>query len=89
MRLTPQVLSVDDFAFSQGRRYGTLLVDLEQHRLLDLLHDRSAQTLVGWLAAHPGVEAVSRDCGGNYADGGVAELRMHSRLPTSSISCGT
>lgn len=38
---TPQVLSIDDFAFRQGRTYGTIFVDLERHRVVDLLSDRS------------------------------------------------
>jgi transposase len=65
---TPRILSVNDFSFRRGRSWGTVLVDLERHQLVDVLPDRSSETFASWLTQPPGVEVVSRDRSGEYAD---------------------
>ncbi len=65
----PQALGVDDFAFRRSHSYGTLLVDLTSHRPVDVLPDRTADTLSRWLRAHPGVHYVGRDRSPEYARG--------------------
>jgi transposase len=69
---TPRVLGVDDWSFRRGKSMGTILVDLEQHRPIDLLPESTEEVFSAWLAAHPGVEIISRDRGEAYAAGGKA-----------------
>jgi len=65
---TPRIMGVDDWAWAKGQHYGTILVDLERQQPIDLLPDRSTETVVAWLQIHPGTEIISRDRGQNYID---------------------
>ncbi len=62
-----RVVGIDDWAFRKGQRYGTILCDLERHRVIDLLPDRSAESASAWFRAHPDIQIISRDRGGIYA----------------------
>ncbi len=65
---TPKVIGVDDFAFKKGQKYGTILVDLEKRRPLELLPDREGKRLETWLKDHPGIELLTRDRSSVYAN---------------------
>ena len=56
-------VGIDEWAWKKGQRYGTILVDLEKRRIVQLLAERSVQTSKAWLRTHPEIDLVSRDRG--------------------------
>jgi transposase len=63
-----RVLGLDDFAMRRGDSYGTIFVNLETGKPLDLLPDRTAEAVLPWLKRHQEIEIVSRDRASSYAD---------------------
>ena len=64
----PRVLGVDDFALKRRHRYATVIIDAETGERIDVLPDRTTQTLVAWLREHPGAEYVRRDGSASYGE---------------------
>src|SRR5712692_4251216 len=64
---SPRVVGIDDWSWKRGLRYGTLICNLENNRPLDVLPDRSVQTVSAWFEKRPSVEIVSRDRSSEYA----------------------
>ena len=64
---SPRVVGIDDWSWKRGLRYGTLICNLEDNRPIDVLPDRSVQTISAWFEEHPSVEIVSRDRSSEYA----------------------
>ncbi|MFE5718768.1 transposase family protein [Streptomyces erythrochromogenes] len=54
----PRILGIDEFAFRKGRTYGTVLVDVDSSRPVDVLPDRETSTVAAWLQEHPGSEII-------------------------------
>lgn len=50
---TPRILGIDDWAWRRGRRYGTVLVNLETNEVVDLLPDRKAASVARGCAIGP------------------------------------
>jgi transposase len=63
----PRVIGLDDWARKRRLRYGTLICDLELGLPIDLLPDRSVETVSAWLLKHPSIDVVSRDGSAEYA----------------------
>ena len=57
---------IDDFAFRKRKTYGTIMVDIDTHRIIDLLASREAADVAEWLKSYPNLEVVSRDGSVSY-----------------------
>ena len=66
---SPRVVGIDDWSWKRRLRYGTLICDLESCKPIDVLPDRSVETVSAWFEKHPTVEIVSRDRSSEYAAG--------------------
>jgi transposase len=54
-----RVLGIDDWAWRKGQHhFGTILVDLERRRVVDVLAVRTADAVAAWLAAHPSIRVM-------------------------------
>jgi len=60
-------VGIDDFAFRKGHRYGTVIVDLETHRPVEILPDRTIPVVDAWLRMHPEITLVTRDRSTEFA----------------------
>lgn len=81
----PRVLGVDEFAFRKGCTYGTVLVDVEAGRVVDVLPDRTSETFAAWLTEHPGAEIICRDRATAY----TRRSRKPPPVPWKSPIAGT
>ncbi|CAH2605827.1 transposase (plasmid) [Rhodovastum atsumiense] len=63
----PRVIGIDDWAWRRGHRYGSIICDLERRRIVDLLPDRTVETVRSWLAGRTGITVIARDRAGTYA----------------------
>lgn len=83
----PRVLGIDDIALKRRHRYATAIIDAETGERIDVLPERTAQTLAAWLreAAY-----VCRDGSGSYGEAirqalpeavQVSDLAAHRRQP--------
>jgi len=63
----PKVVGLDEWAWRKGRTYGTIMVDLEAHRVLDLLPDCRSEHVADWLRQYPSITVISRDRSGPFA----------------------
>lgn len=63
----PRFVGVDDWAIRKGQRYGTILIDLERSRVIDVFPGRDGEALKEWFRANPQVKVIARDRWSAYA----------------------
>ena len=61
------VIGVDDFAYKKRHRYGTIIVNEENHEPIALLDGRNGDTLRDWLRNNKHIKVVTRDRANAYA----------------------
>lgn len=63
----PRILGVDDWAYRKGVSYGTILIDMETSRPIDILPSRESNDLKKWLMKYNDVQIVTRDRSSSYS----------------------
>ncbi len=63
----PKRSSIDDLALCKGTSYGTIIIDLEQGKPIELLPSREVDEVLNWLSQRPHIELVARDRLKEYA----------------------
>lgn len=58
---------VDDFALRKRFTYGTVMVNLESYRIIDMIPFRETADVSKWLATFPYIQIVSRDGASTYS----------------------
>jgi len=58
---------IDDFALKKRQRYGTVMVDLETRKIVDMIESRETIDVTRWLSEYPNLRVVSRDGSQQYA----------------------
>ena len=58
---------IDDFALKKRQRYGTVMVNVENLKIVDMIESRETEDVSRWLAKYPNLRVVSRDGSQQYA----------------------
>ncbi len=73
-----QVVGLDDWSLRKGQSYGSVFVDLESSRPVEVVADRTAAAVLPWMMSHQEVKIVTRDRAGAYADA-ISQALPHAQ----------
>jgi len=66
-KLKVRSVCIDDFALKKRQRYGTVMVNVETHKIVDMIESREMEDVSRWLSEYPNLRMVSRDGSQTYA----------------------
>lgn len=66
---------VDDFALKKRYTYGTVMINWDTHRIIDIIPSRDTREVCEWLKTYPNLQMISRDGASTYA---LAGRESHS-----------
>lgn len=52
---------IDDFALKKRQSYGTVMVDIHTHKIIDIINSHEQEDVVNWLKTYPNLRVISRD----------------------------
>jgi transposase len=73
-------IGIDDWAYRKGHTYGTILVDRETGKAVDLIRSRVQEDIIRWLKAHPSIETVTRDRAECYSQSITSALPVATQI---------
>ena len=58
---------VDDFTFCKKYSYGSVMVNLDTHRTIDIIDSRETKQVEEWLKTYPNLKVILRDGAQTYS----------------------
>lgn len=56
-----KAIGIDDWTKHKGVNYGSIIVNSQTHKTIDLINSRSESDIITWLSRNPSIEYVTRD----------------------------
>lgn len=66
-KVSVRAVCIDDFALKKSVSYGTIMVDIDTHRIIDIIPSRGSLEVENWLRSFPNLKVISRDGSKTYA----------------------
>ena len=55
------MVCIDDFAIKKRHKYATVMINIDDHKIVDIIESRKDSDVAKWLKTYPNLELVSRD----------------------------